>query len=204
MNISNSPDASPGGQGQDIGGGSSVGGAAEEDEFYPLAVLIEELRNEDVRFRLNSIQKLSTIALALGYEKTRSQLIPFLTDSIYDVEDVMVAIAEKLGDFVPYVGGVQHAPCLINPLESLALVRFYYPYFHFCQLMPKTFSKSLCVPLNYLNGLYVPTFFEPKVRILDISYGAVNHPPPTCTLSKCYNLNLWECFLQFVFYKSPI
>lgn len=94
----------------------------EEDEFYPLAVLIEELRNEDVRFRLNSIQRLSTIALALGPEKTRIQLIPFLTDAIYDVEDVMVAIAEELGRFVPYVGGVPYAPCLISPLESLVLV----------------------------------------------------------------------------------
>ncbi|VDK38133.1 unnamed protein product [Taenia asiatica] len=102
-------------------GRSGVGGQ-EEDEFYPLAVLIEELRNEDVRFRLNSIQRLSTIALALGPEKTRVELIPFLIDSIYDVEDVMVAIAEELGRFVPYVGGVAYAPCLINPLESLALV----------------------------------------------------------------------------------
>ncbi|CDS43730.1 Serine:threonine protein phosphatase 2A 65 kDa [Echinococcus multilocularis] len=103
-------------------GGGSGGSGQEEDEFYPLAVLIEELRNEDVRFRLNSIQRLSTIALALGPEKTRVQLIPFLIDSIYDVEDVMVAIAEELGRFVPYVGGVSYAPCIINPLESLALV----------------------------------------------------------------------------------
>ncbi|VDD75557.1 unnamed protein product [Mesocestoides corti] len=97
-------------------------GPQEQDEYYPLAVLVEELRNEDVRLRLNSIQKLSTIALALGYEKTRTQLIPFITDSIFDVEDVMVVIAEKLGSFVPYVGGIAYAPCLINPLESLALV----------------------------------------------------------------------------------
>lgn len=108
-------------QEQQPSAGNGVGGS-EEDEFYPLAVLIEELRNEDVRFRLNSIHRLSTIALALGPEKTRTQLIPFLTDSIYDVEDVMVAIADELGRFVSYVGGVPYAPCLINPLESLALV----------------------------------------------------------------------------------
>ncbi|VDL95122.1 unnamed protein product [Schistocephalus solidus] len=93
-----------------------------QEEYYPVAVLIEELRNEDVQFRLHSIQKLSTIALALGEEKTRTQLIPFLTDSIYDVDEVMVAIAEQLGDFVRYVGGKDHAPVLIAPLESLALV----------------------------------------------------------------------------------
>jgi len=31
------------------------------------------------QLRLNSIKKLSTIALALGIERTRKELIPFLT-----------------------------------------------------------------------------------------------------------------------------
>ena len=51
----------------------------EDDSLYPIAVLIDELRNEDVQLRLNSIKKLSTIALALGVERTRAELIPFLT-----------------------------------------------------------------------------------------------------------------------------
>ncbi|XP_018861089.1 serine/threonine-protein phosphatase 2A 65 kDa regulatory subunit A alpha isoform-like, partial [Parus major] len=50
-----------------------------DDSLYPIAVLIDELRNEDVQLRLNSIKKLSTIALALGVERTRSELLPFLT-----------------------------------------------------------------------------------------------------------------------------
>ena len=53
--------------------------STEDDTLYPIAVLIDELRNEDVQLRLNSIKKLSTIALALGIERTRSELIPFLT-----------------------------------------------------------------------------------------------------------------------------
>ena len=32
-----------------------------------------------LQLRLNSIKKLSTIALALGDERTRSELLPFLT-----------------------------------------------------------------------------------------------------------------------------
>jgi hypothetical protein len=32
-----------------------------------------------LKLRLNSIRKLSTIALALGAERTRSELMPFLT-----------------------------------------------------------------------------------------------------------------------------
>lgn len=54
-----------------------------EDSLYPIAVLIDELRNEDVQLRLNSIRKLSTIALALGVERTRKELIQFLTGKIY-------------------------------------------------------------------------------------------------------------------------
>ena len=94
-----------------------------DDSLYPIAVLIDELRNEDVQLRLNSIKKLSTIALALGVrryfsrknfykttnicqvERTRSELIPFLTDTIYDEDEVLLALAEQLGTFTPLVGG---------------------------------------------------------------------------------------------------
>ena len=46
--------------------------------LYPVAVLIDELKNEDIQLRLNSIRRLSTIATALGFERTRDELIPFL------------------------------------------------------------------------------------------------------------------------------
>lgn len=51
------------------------------------------------QLRLNSIKKLSTIALALGEERTRTELIPFLTESIYDEDEVLLALAEQLGNF---------------------------------------------------------------------------------------------------------
>uniref|UniRef100_A0A915KFZ4 Uncharacterized protein n=1 Tax=Romanomermis culicivorax TaxID=13658 RepID=A0A915KFZ4_ROMCU len=93
-----------------------------EDSLYPIAILIDELRNEDVQLRLNSIRKLSTIALALGVERTRSELIPFLTDTIYDEDEVLLALAEQLGNFTPLVGGPEHVHCLLAPLENLATV----------------------------------------------------------------------------------
>ncbi|EPB78712.1 HEAT repeat protein [Ancylostoma ceylanicum] len=58
----------------------SPGHDESDDSLYPIAVLIDELRNEDVHLRLNSIRKLSTIALALGVERTRNELIQFLTE----------------------------------------------------------------------------------------------------------------------------
>lgn len=52
---------------------------AEADaSLYPVAILIDELKNEDIQLRLNSIRRLSTIAVALGVERTRDELIPFL------------------------------------------------------------------------------------------------------------------------------
>ena len=52
----------------------------------------------------------------------RSELIPFLTDTIYDEDEVLLALAEQLGTFTPLVGGKEHVHCLLPPLESLATV----------------------------------------------------------------------------------
>ena len=52
------------------------------DDSYPISVLIDELKNEDVQLRLNSIKRLNTIGLALGPERTVAELIPFI-DGIY-------------------------------------------------------------------------------------------------------------------------
>lgn len=41
-------------------------------------MLLTYLQHDDVLLRLNAIHRLSTIALALGAERTRDELIPFL------------------------------------------------------------------------------------------------------------------------------
>lgn len=48
------------------------------EESNNVAILIDELKHEDVTFRLNSMKKLNVIANALGVERTRNELIPFL------------------------------------------------------------------------------------------------------------------------------
>ena len=92
------------------------------DDLFPIAVLIDELRNEDVQLQLNSMKQLSTIALALGVERTRNELIPFLTDTQCEEDEVLLALAEQLGSFTPLVGGSEFSSCLLPPLESLATV----------------------------------------------------------------------------------
>jgi len=51
----------------------------EQDPLYPIAVLIDELKHEEVSVRLNAVRRVSTIALALGVERTRQELVPYLS-----------------------------------------------------------------------------------------------------------------------------
>ena len=82
----------------------------------------DELKNEDVALRLNSVKRLSTIAMALGEDRTRKELIPFLSESNDDEDEVLLAMADELGSFVPYVGGPCYGHYLLPPLEGLAIV----------------------------------------------------------------------------------
>jgi hypothetical protein len=65
---------------------------------------------------------LGTIAAALGEDRTRSELVPFLNENIDDEDEVLLAEAEQLGFFVPYVGGANHAYILLPLLENLSTV----------------------------------------------------------------------------------
>lgn len=51
--------------------------------------------------------------MALGAERTRSELMPFLTETIYDEDEVLLALAEQLGSFTPLVGGPEYVHCLL-------------------------------------------------------------------------------------------
>ncbi|TPP67243.1 Serine/threonine-protein phosphatase 2A 65 kDa regulatory subunit A alpha isoform [Fasciola gigantica] len=93
-----------------------------DESLFPIAILIDELRNDEMQTRLASVKKLTTIALALGPERTRNELIPFLAEIIYDEDEVLREMAQQLAEFVPLVGGSEYVHCLLPPLEGLASV----------------------------------------------------------------------------------
>lgn len=82
----------------------------------------DELKSEEPLRRLNSISRLTIIAQALGEERTRNELIPFLSENVDDEDEVLLAESEQLGNFVPYVGGPQYAHVLLPLLEQLSTV----------------------------------------------------------------------------------
>ena len=75
--------------------------------------------------RRTSAQKLCIVAKALGAERSRSELLPFIVErleNIIDKDDMLAIVAEQLGEFVNYVGGAEFSSCLISPLVSIAEV----------------------------------------------------------------------------------
>ena len=69
---------------------------------------------------MEAVKDLSTISVALGQEKTRNELLPYIMDLMDDEEDVLVELAMALdGQFLDYIGGHLFAPHLFKPLERL-------------------------------------------------------------------------------------
>lgn len=65
--------------------------------------LLEDLKSDDIRKRLMSVKNLDKLADALGVEKTRATLLPFLKEYEDDEEEVMVELSKQmlpLGKFI--------------------------------------------------------------------------------------------------------
>ena len=90
--------------------------------LYPIAVLIDELRSEDQKKRIHSINKISTICVALGPERTRNELLPYILELLEDDEEVLSALAQVLGTLLEFVGGAAQADHLLKVLERLCVI----------------------------------------------------------------------------------
>jgi hypothetical protein len=126
-------------------------------KFTVWLVCRDELKNEDKALRLNSVKRLSTIALALGEERTRQELIPFVGESNDDDEEVLLAMAEELGKFVQYVGGPNYAYTLLPPLEQLCSVEE--------TVVRDKAVESLCSVGNVLPDKDIETHLYPLMKV---------------------------------------
>ncbi|KAJ2219952.1 protein phosphatase 2A structural subunit, partial [Coemansia sp. RSA 485] len=93
---------------------------AQTGDLGVLAAIADAMKSDSLADRLESLKRLSVLALAIGEERTREELIPFLDESIDDEDELLLSLAEVLGDFVQYVGGPKYAYVLLRPLENLA------------------------------------------------------------------------------------
>lgn len=92
------------------------------NNLYPIATLIDELKSTEQKKRVNSVKKLNTIAVALGPERTRDELLPYVLEMLEDDEVVLIALCETLGTMMDCVGGPQYAEHLLKILEKLCAI----------------------------------------------------------------------------------
>ncbi|XP_072125789.1 serine/threonine-protein phosphatase 2A 65 kDa regulatory subunit A beta isoform-like [Mobula birostris] len=86
--------------------------------------------------------QLSTTALALGVERTRNELLPLLTDTIFDEDEALLALAEQLGNFTVLVGGPEYVHCLLDSVRLLAVEACV----SIAQLLPQEDLEALVMP----------------------------------------------------------
>ena len=67
---------------------------------------------------MNSAKQICVIAEALGPQRTREELLPFLAGSGEDEDEVLVAMAQQFGRMGNLVGGPEYLHLLILPLEA--------------------------------------------------------------------------------------
>lgn len=127
-------------------------------DVYPLAILIDELKHDDIATRVAAMKRLPTVALALGEERTREELVPFLLDVAKEDEDeILTVLGEQLGDFTDLVGGKEHLHVLLDVLANLAVSEE--------PVVRETAIKSLCdvalaLPPEHVLQHFVPLVFD--------------------------------------------
>ena len=89
------------------------------NNLYPIAVMIDELKSPDQKKRIAAVQNLGTIAVALGPDRTRQELLPYILELMDDEEEVLLALAETLPTQLDNAGGPQFAEYVLRPLEKL-------------------------------------------------------------------------------------
>lgn len=127
----------------------TMGIAPEEDALH----VIEMLKGDDVMQRIAASSKLESIAKTIGPERTREELIPFLTDCVDDEDEVLAVIALSLGKLMPHLGGSQYVYKLIVPLEILLSVEETTVREN-AQISAALISSAL--PLDHFHSKFVP------------------------------------------------
>ena len=84
--------------------------------------LIEELRNDDIGKRINAVNNLPSIAQALGPERTRVELLPYLLEIIDDDDSVLISMVSIIqqSSWLELMGGNNYSQFLFPILEILS------------------------------------------------------------------------------------
>eukprot|EP00924_Labyrinthula_sp_SR-Ha-C_P002408 maker-scaffold_16-snap-gene-3.11-mRNA-1 protein AED:0.20 eAED:0.20 QI:335/1/1/1/0.75/0.55/9/108/616 len=95
----------------------------QDRKIFEIARLIDDLKHQDLVVRTRSVQSLPEIFEALGQERSRDELLPFISETLLDDEDELLEeAAEMFPKLVDAIGGKKFIPLLLTPLEDLVSV----------------------------------------------------------------------------------
>ena len=87
------------------------------------STLLEDLRSTEIKTKKNAVQNLRGISLALGRERTRKELLPYLKSCIDEEEDeIIIELSKVLANFIDCIGGKQYIKELFNLLEEILTI----------------------------------------------------------------------------------
>ena len=82
--------------------------------------LLEDLKNSEIKIKINAVHNLRGISLALGRERTRKELLPYLLSCLQEEEDeTLIELAKIFSNFLDCVGGKQYVKEIFNMIENL-------------------------------------------------------------------------------------
>ena len=85
-----------------------------------LEALFEDLKSDDLDKKANAMRNISIIGSALGPERSRNELIPYLGEFMDEEEEVLIAMAEVVPTLYDLIGGKNFAYLLLEVLEKLS------------------------------------------------------------------------------------
>ena len=83
--------------------------------------LLEDLQSQDTKVKINAIHNLRGISLALGFEATKKELLPYLKNCVNNEEEdeVLIELAKILSNFLDCIGGKQYIKDLLGLFEVI-------------------------------------------------------------------------------------
>jgi len=82
----------------------------------------QETSHKDVVIRTEAMNQLALVCALMTPEKVRGDMMPYLQTKLDDLDQVLLALAKRLGELLKQCGGKDHASCMIALFEPLLAV----------------------------------------------------------------------------------
>lgn len=137
-------------------------------DLLPFDFFRQETSNSDVVVRTEAMSKVTLICALMGADKTRLEMIPYLLTRVGDMDQVLLKMAAKVGNFIPFIGGPEYAHSLVQLVEALCNIEEV--------TVRTTASSSICKILSQLrpsDSVSVQAFLELFQRLSNEDLGEI-------------------------------